>query len=81
MRCAMRWRRRRARSRNSTGWRSTAAWSAVLRTTSCAIFERLPDHAEDVLGEPLAAFVATRSVLVFDHLTRAYRVAARGHGR
>lgn len=33
-------------------------------------FERLPSRAADVLGEPVAAFVATRSLLVFDHLTR-----------
>jgi anthranilate synthase component 1 len=41
-------------------------------------FERLPSHADDVLREPLAAFVATRSVLVFDHLTR--RVALLHEG-
>jgi anthranilate synthase component 1 len=41
-------------------------------------FERLPTHTQDVHGEPLAAFVATRSVLVFDHLTR--RVALLHEG-
>ncbi len=33
-------------------------------------FEPLPDLAEDVLSDPQAAYLATRSILVFDHLTR-----------
>ncbi len=41
-------------------------------------FERLPERAADVLGEPLAAFVATRSVLVFDHLTRRIALLHEG---
>jgi anthranilate synthase component 1 len=41
-------------------------------------FERLPKGASPRSGEPLAAFVAPRSLLVFDHLTR--RVALRHAG-
>ncbi len=33
-------------------------------------FERLPARARPVAGEPVAAFHAPRSLLVFDHLTR-----------
>src|SRR5690606_32221735 len=33
-------------------------------------FERLPAHRAPLAGVPLATYVAPRSLLVFDHLTR-----------
>ena len=43
-------------------------------------FERLPERAAPLPhAPPLLHYVAPPSLLVFDHLTRAHRAAARGH--
>jgi anthranilate synthase component 1 len=41
-------------------------------------FERLPEHAQPVAGTPLMHYVAPRSMLVFDHLTRGIAVLHAG---
>jgi len=41
-------------------------------------FERLPQHAQALPGTPLMHYVAPRSMLVFDHLTRGIAVLHAG---
>ena len=41
-------------------------------------FEKLPTHASPVAGTPLMHYVAPRSMLVFDHLTRGIAVLHAG---
>ena len=41
-------------------------------------FERLPNHARTLPGTPLMHYVAPRSLLVFDHLTRGISVLHAG---
>ncbi|MGD9597932.1 MAG: anthranilate synthase component I family protein [Steroidobacteraceae bacterium] len=41
-------------------------------------FEKLPDHARTLPGTPLMHYVAPRSMLVFDHLTRGIAVLHAG---
>ena len=76
-RCARRWLPPRARCRSSIRCRWPADWSGFTAYDVVRYFERLPNLAAPPAdAPPLLHYVAPRSLLVFDHLTRAHRLAA-----
>ena len=69
-RCEPRSRRRPARKRAATASRCTAGSSGVASYDLVRYLERLPARAATVDDCPDAHYLAPRSLLVFDHLTR-----------
>ena len=70
MRCAPRWRWPRNRCRISRACRSPAGWSAIRPTTPSATSSACRAAVWITPKAPHAHYVAPRSLLVFDHLTR-----------
>ena len=76
-RCAPRCMRRRSRNRTSPACRSPAGWLATPHTTWCATSSACRRARGRASGVPALHYVAPRSVLVFDHLTRGIALRAR----
>ena len=67
-----------SRNRTSPGCRWRAVWSAMPLTTWCAISSGCPRARGRASGVPALHYVAPRSVLVFDHLTRGIALVHAG---
>ena len=71
-------RARRSRSPTSPACRSPAAWSAMRPTTWCATSSACRRARRAPSGVPALHYVAPRSLLVFDHLTRGIALLHAG---
>ena len=78
MRCAPRWRRHRNRRRRFPACRCSADWSAWRATIWCVTSSACQQRARIVDPTPEAHYLAPRSMLVFDHLTRGVALLHAG---